>query len=206
MKIYLDTSILNDAHILIKINSGEKYTKNYKRELKNWIKEYLALRFLLYLDDEWELKFITSPVTKEEIKKFQSSRKFNHELYLDLSNFYNILIEKIDFIPFNIGKESIKEVKNIGIKDIDDCRHICYAKKMKCDFFITTDKNTIVKYKNKLERFGIKVRLPSQFIEENFMDLKILIRTLYGSWTSYEQLATSLSKDIVKYSIQPSSK
>ena len=114
-------------------------------------------------------------------------------------------MEKVKFISFNIGKESIKEIKHVGLKEMDS-KHICHARKLKCDFFITTDKNTIIKYKNKLEKFGIKVRLPSEFIEENFIDLSILIRALYGSWTLPEEVFDFIAKDIINYSTQSSSK
>ncbi|MBI2652069.1 hypothetical protein HYX00_01270 [Candidatus Woesearchaeota archaeon] len=205
MKIYFDTTIANDAYILTKIYFGEKYSSHYKKDLKFWKKEYVALYFLLDLDNEWELEFLTSPMMKEEINKYQNSRKFNLELYSYLLNFYNMLIEKIEFTPLNIGKESIKEIKLIGLKEIDTL-HICHARKLKCNFFITTDKNTIIKYKNKLEKFGIKVRLPSEFIEENFINLNTLIRALYGSWISSEKVFNFIAKDITKYSTQPTSK
>ena len=34
-----------------------------------------------------------------------------------------------------------------------------------------------------VENLGIKTRSPLQFIEEKFMGLPVLIRTIYGSWT-----------------------
>ena len=199
MRIYFDTSIANDAYILTKIYSGEKFSEHYKKDLQYWKKEYVALYFLLDLDNEWELEFVTSLIMREEIKKYQNSHKFNPELYSYLLNFYDMLMEKVEFIPFNIGKESIREIKRIGLKETDST-HIGHARKLKCDFFITTDKNTIIKHKDKLEKFGIKVRLPSKFIEENFTDLNTLIRALYGSWTSSEEVFDFIAKDIINYS------
>jgi hypothetical protein len=45
---------------------------------------------------------------------------------------------------------------------------------------------------------GVKVRSPLQFLEETFMPLPTLIRTLYGSWTDPDQLVRDTGQALLQ--------
>jgi hypothetical protein len=47
-----------------------------------------------------------------------------------------------------------------------------------------------------LKSLGIIAVSPRAFVEENFMTLEQLVRTLHGSWTSLEDVTKSLISEI----------
>jgi hypothetical protein len=86
-----------------------------------------------------------------------------------------------------------------------DPLHLCQAVQGGWEFFITTDFKTILGLKRELEpiiekEFGIKVRSPLNFLEENLLDLPLLIRTLYGSWTDPKDFIAQAGSSLIELS------
>lgn len=194
-QLYFDTCILNDFFTLIQYESGEKtQTRNIKLPTTRWTPEYIALYYLLDLDDQWELVFGTSGSTLQEIEKIQPREQAVHEkknfledVYHELSQNWHIFSE-----PVVVSKSVERIVHKYFGPDYDPI-HIYRAIQNGWEFFITTDFKTIINEyvdmekqdKNILDRY-IKLRSPLQFLEENLLSLPTLIRTLHGSWTDVD--------------------
>ena len=98
MRLYLDTCIVNDIFVLLQIHGrGRLRPKDVKRPLAKWIPEYVALYYLLDLDDQWGLEFGSSPIMQEELKKMTIASAFTREKKSTILQVYDSLTKKTVF-------------------------------------------------------------------------------------------------------------
>ena len=65
IKLYLDSNIADWAYVIFKADWGEKIRiKDTKLPIKKKIEQYVCLRYLMDLDDEWDIIFGTSNMMK----------------------------------------------------------------------------------------------------------------------------------------------
>lgn len=64
------------------------------------------------------------------------------------------------------------------------------------DYFITTDFHSILARAEYLKPIGIIAISPRAFVEDNFMTLEQLVRTLHGSWKSLRDIEKSWIREI----------
>lgn len=212
-RLYFDTCILNDFFTLIKYESGEKVrAKDVKTPTLRWTPEYVALYYILNLDDQWELEFGTSEITLQEIRKFQPYEEIAQEKKIFLEQLYQKLSQNWQPASKPVSQELVERIDQLFGPGYDS-KHICHAIQNEWNFFITTDFRTILDnqdsilqlenlvlreldYQGRLfpnatwepiaESYKIKIRSPLQFLEENLIALPTLIRTLHGSWTDLD--------------------
>jgi hypothetical protein len=225
-RLYLDTCILNDAFPLFRREWGETVEAgDVKVPVSRWAEEYVALYHLLDLDDQWELEFGTSQVTLQEIDRFRTRSSHLQDKKSFLEDIAGLLYEQFRE-KCRIESGTISPILFQRVKDLlgptDDVRHICQAIQGGYDYFITTDFRTILNHQSELdevvvkvqghqaklwphggwepivEKLGIKVRSPLQFIEEKFMVLPVLIRTLYGSWTDPDEFIRQTAQALLQ--------
>jgi hypothetical protein len=209
-RLYFDTCILNDFFVLMRYEYGKKVrSRDIKMPALKWTPEYAALYFILNLDDQWELEFGTSEITLQELRRLNPSDQLAQEKMIFLEEVYQKLSQNWPIDSEPVLHELI-EVINGLLGPGNDAIHIGLAMQNKWDLFITTDFKTILnKHEaiNKLEHivlkefgyqgrflpnvtwepimesFGIKIRSPMQFLNEYFLPLPTLLKTLHGSWT-----------------------
>jgi len=197
MRLYFDTCIVNDSFVLLQTQSGDKLRpQDVKWPLEQWILEYIALYYLLDLDDQWELKFGSSPVMREELENMRISSALAREKKGTMLQMYDLLAEKIlsyELLP--VSESLLKEVSQI-LPDRKDIEHVCQALLGRWDYFITTDFYSILAHAEQLKPLGIIAISPRAFIEDNFLTLEKLVRTLHGSWTSLEDVVESWINEV----------
>jgi hypothetical protein len=224
-RLYLDTCIVNDTFPLMQNQMGREIgQKDLKIPVSRWAAEYVALYHLLDLDDQWELEFGTSQITMQEIGRFiphnmhtREKKTFLEDMFEDL---YKQFARKCRIESHLIAFSLSQRVVNI-LRPGNDALHICQAIHAGYDFFVTTDFHTILNHGPQLEELmvrteyqaklwpqgawepievilGVKVRSPLQFLEETFMPLPTLIRTLYGSWTDPDQLVRDTGQALLQ--------
>jgi hypothetical protein len=202
MRLYLDTTIANDIFVLLQSNGGDKLdNRDVKTPLSKWVREYIALYYLLDLNDQWALEFGSSPILEEELlriptESLHAQSKKNtllgvHTVLLDNTNFCKLQPVPIDL--FNQIQTTFPHRKDI--------EHICQAILGGWDFFITTDFKSILTRSKRRKLHGITTISPNQFLEDNFMTLEQLIRTFHGPWTTLEDVVDSWV-DAIQSSIQ----
>ena len=208
MKLYLDTCIANDAWVVFQAHAAEKMQpKDVKRPLKSnrlletkrrrkrirpyegFIYEYVALYYLLDLDDQWGLEFGSSLIMRQEIdnkwrdKSVRAGEKKNF-----LNVVYDLLVEKVPpqkLIP--VPQTLFRQVASV-LPDRKDVEHVCQAALGLWDFFVTTDFRSVLDNAGRLEALGIHAISPRSFVEGNFLTLDQLVRTLHGSWVSLDSV------------------
>lgn len=192
-RLYFDTCILNDFFALMQYELGEKVrTNDVKSPIHKWTPEYVALYYLLHLDDQWNLTFGTSDTTLQEIEKFQPHEQIGYEKKAFLEDVYYELSQNWQLFSEPVSKLIFGKVNSVLGSSYDSV-HICRAIQNRWDFFITTDFKTILNNHNavtELEKL-IKLRSPLQFLEENLLPLPMLIRTLHGSWTNTDNFIST---------------
>ncbi len=227
-RLYLDTSILNDTFPLSQRElGGSVKPDDLKIPLSRWAAEYLALYYLLDLDDQWELEFGTSEVTLQEISRFRAEDTPAQEKKSFLEDIGRSLLkdfrEKCKPVTNPIPSDLFKRVYNL-LGHEGDAAQICRAIQGEWEFFITTDFRTILihqlpleelivkkhGYQERLwpqgeseplvERIGIKARSPLQFLEQYLLPLPTVIRTLHGSWTDPDQLILETGQELLRVS------
>jgi hypothetical protein len=186
MRIYLDTSVVNDAFVILQADGGGTIRKkDVKYPLKRWVTQYIALYYLLDLDDQWELEFGTANALKEEIERMAAISSIAEGKKSMMYDMYRLLIQNTHFVePIPIPDYLYETVRRIlpHKKGKDgDIKHICQALLGNWEFFLTTDFKSIINHTESLHSLGITVTSPLDFIENNFMTLEQLIRTLHGS-------------------------
>jgi len=201
MRLYLDTCIVNDSFVLLQTHGGDKLRpKDVKQPLKEWILEYIALYYLLDLDDQWELEFGSSPVLQRELKKTPISSALASEKKGTMLQMYNLLAEEVpSYKLLPVPGSLLKEVSQV-LPDREDIKHVCQAVLGSWDYFITTDFKTILAYAEQLKPLGIFAVSPRAFLEgfleRNSLTFEKLVRTLHGSWTSLEDVVKSWISEI----------
>ncbi|HUV02300.1 MAG TPA: hypothetical protein VMW67_02460 [Desulfobacteria bacterium] len=187
----------NEKHWEI-INCGNK--KKFKKFLiedvgthlniyHQFILDYIALYYLLDLDDQWELELGSSVVVRDELENMGIRSALAREKKGSMLQTYGFLAEKIQ--PHNllpVPKSLLKEVSQV-LPERNDVEHVCQAVLGRWDYFITTDFKTILIHTEQLKPLGIIAVSPRDFVENNFMTLEQLVRTLHGSWTNLEDVA-----------------
>ena len=197
MRLYFDTCIVNDSFVLLQNHGGNKLRpEDVKCPLEQWTLEYIALYYLLDLDDQWNLEFGSSPVMYEELKNMRIRSAIAREKKGTILQMYDLLVEKIisyELLP--VPGSLLKEISKI-LPDRKDIEHVCQALLGRWDYFITTDFNSILIHTKQLRPFGIIAVSPRKFIEDNFVTLEALVRTLHGSWVSLEDVVKSWVNEI----------
>jgi len=191
-----------------------------------WSAEYVALYYLLDLDDQWELEFGTSEITLQEITRFLPQERIAREKKSFLEEVYEELTRECRVESGPVSPELVQRLNALFGPGYDPL-HLCYAMQGRWEFFITTDFRTILDkqhavqeleelitrrygYQGKLwpqgawqpvvEKLGIKARSPLQFLEENILPLPKVIRTLYGSWTNVEESIDRFGQSLLEIS------
>jgi len=189
-RLYIDTCIANDAFVLFSTTYRVPPLRqtDLKAPLRNWILDYIALYYMLDLDDQWNLTFGTSPVMILEIARMKERSNALDNKKDWLLNFYDMLGKKPKAVdPRLFPRDLISKLNHFVPehrgKD-EDVEHLAYAVLGRWDAFITTDQKTILAHREKLLQVGIEVASPRNFIEDAFMPLDQLVRTLHGSWTT----------------------
>ena len=221
-RLYFDTCILNDMFpIWQREQGGNMHPRDVKIPLSRWAAEYVALYYLLDLDDQWELEFGTSKATLDEISRFQAIGTHAHEKKAFLEDIadtlYSNFLKKCKVESMPIVPDLLQRAHKL-LGDEGDAMQICQAVQGGWEFFITTDFRTILvnqssleeivfktrEYQRKLwpqgrwepavEKLGIKARSPLQFLEQYLLPLPVLIRTLYGSWTDPDEFVAQTGR------------
>jgi len=202
MRLYLDTTIANDIFVLLQSNGGDSLNvRDVKTPLDRWIREYIALYYLMDLTDQWELEIGSSPILKEEILQIPTASLHIQNKKNVLSDVCKVLLDNTKFYELQpIPTELFNRIKS-ALPHRKDIEHLCQAILGGWDFFITTDFRSILKRSKRRKILGITTISPHQFIEDNFMTLEQLVRTLHGSWTTLEDVVDSW-KEVIKGSIQ----
>jgi len=197
MRVYFDTCIVNDIFVLLQTQGGDRlHSQDVKQPLEQWILEYIALYYLLDLDNHWELEFGSSPIIQEELKSMHICSVLAREKKSTMLEIYDLLADKTLFpelLP--VSEYLLKKVSKV-LPDRKDVEHICQAVLGGWDYFITTDFHSILTRAEYLKSIGIIAISPRAFVEANFMTLEELVRTLHGSWTSLECVVKSWKNEI----------
>lgn len=202
MRLYLDTAIVNDTFVILQADGGETLRKkDVKYPVKKWVTEYIALYYLLDLDDQWELEFGTAHTMKEEIERMTAISSIAKDKKSMMFDVYRLLSQKTYFVePMPIPVYLHERVCKI-LPHRKDIEHVCQALLGNWEFFVTTDFKSILNHAESLKRLGITVTSPLHLIENKFMTLEQLIRTLHGSWTTLEEVVDSWV-EVIQGSIQ----
>lgn len=200
IRLYFDTGIVNDSFVLFQTHGGGLLRpQDVKRPLEKWILEYIALYYLLDLDEQWGLEFGSSPTMLEELKSMRIRSVLAREKKSTMLQVYDLLAEKTLFpelLP--VPEHLLKKVSKV-LPDRKDIEHVCQAVLGGWDYFITTDFRSILnraKRAKHLKPLGIIAVSPRAFVEGNFMTLEQLVRTLHGSWTNLENVTKSWTSEI----------
>jgi hypothetical protein len=225
LRLYLDTSVLNDAFPLVGLATGDRVKRGHlKKPIERWAKEYAALYHLLDLDDQWELLFGTSDETMAEIRRYHphdsfsaDKRSFLERMQTDL---FQNFTRKVQAVPNRQPSGVFRRIESV-LGSCPDAVHLYSAIIAGWDFFITTDFRTIIKRRAELERAFptteerqlfmpferppaesgagpvICIASPLEFVEEHFMPIEALIRTLYGSWTDPGAYLGKLARELL---------
>jgi len=165
MRLYFDTCIVNDTFVLLQTHGRDKLrSKDIKRPLEKWILEYIALYYLLDLDDQWELEFGSSPIMQEELENMSIPSVLAKEKKSTMLQTYNLLVEKIRPYKLLPVPESLLRDVSQALPHRKDVEHVCQAVLGKWDYFITTDFDSILDRAGHLRPLGIIAVSPRQFI------------------------------------------
>jgi len=197
MRLYFDTCIVNDSFVLLQIHGGDKLrSQDVKWPLERWIPEYIALYYLLDLDDQWELELGSSSIMRDELKNMHICSDLTREKKSTMLQTYDFLVEKTLFLELlPVPERLIRKVSKV-LPDRKDVEHVCQVVLGRWDYFITTDSHSILAHVEQLKPLGIIAVSPRVFVEDNFMTLEQLVRTLHGSWTSLKDIEKSWINEI----------
>ncbi len=192
MRLYLDTAIVNDIWVIFQADSlGKLSPRDIKTPLKKWVYEYVALYYLLDLDDQWDLEFGSSHILLEEISRMSVQSKLANDKNNFLLDIYELVKRKVTPYESKPVPDELYNQVVLILPDRNDISHICQTFAGGWDYFITTDCKTVLKHANKLRTLGINATSPRSFIEHNFLTLEQLVKTLHGSWTNLEDIVRS---------------
>jgi hypothetical protein len=196
MRLYLDTTILNDAYVLLQTVVGQNvHARDFKLPPESWMLEYVALFYLLDLDDQWDLEFGTSLVTQHEIDNIperSSYHEYKKIWLLDLCEMLGAKVNSIDtsMIPISL-RARITSILPPHRGKRKDVAQICQAILGGWESFVTTDRKSILRFADELQDVGIAVATPLTFIEDHFLPIDVLVGTLHGSWTCVDDVVRS---------------
>ena len=194
MRLYLDTCIANDLFVINQALNGERLgRRDVKFPIVKWVTEYVALYYLLDLDEQWQLEFGTSQVMKGEIHRIRaisSPPVHKKSVLLDICD---LLLEKAQLTEHTRAPAELRDEVSRTIPHQRDVDHVCSAIMGKWDYLITTDFEGILGHRGSLQLLGIAAASPREFIERHFIPLETLVRTLHGSWTTLQTVVESLA-------------
>jgi len=197
MHLYFDTCIVNDIFVLLQTQGGDGlHPQDVKRPLEQWILEYIALYYLLELDDQWELEFASSPIMQEELKSMHIHSVLAREKKSTMLQVYGLLAKKTLFHELLPVPEHLLKKASKVLPDRKDVEHVCQAVLGGWDYFITTDFHSILAHAEQLKPLGIIAISPRTFVKDSFLTLEELVRTLHGSWTNLEDVVKSWINEI----------
>ncbi len=138
-KIYVDTCIISGL---------------VKQDMP--VKEAESLLEILKMNKEGKVQLVTSNLSLDEINKIPDNYRKTHEFFyyllkeIPLSNVSPLqgLIGQ-GIIPFAREDPVFTKLKEI-LPDETDQHHLYQAIRNSCDYFMTLDKKTILKYRNRL--------------------------------------------------------
>lgn len=151
-RLYLDTCILNDALVLIQQETNEPLRqRDLKSPLQSWIREYMALRYILDLDREWELQFGTSDATLAEIARFRATDVLANSkktFLMDLAEELHTVFASQQTIDTSTPEKQIlcrvEALFGRGYDSLHLARAICGG----WDYFISTDFRSVLDNQN----------------------------------------------------------
>lgn len=197
MRLYFDTCIVNDIFVLLRTQGGDKlHPQDVKRPPEQWILEYIALYYLLDLNDQWGLEFGSLPIMQVELKSMRIPSVLAREKKSTMLQVYDLLAEKTLFpklLP--VPEHLLRKVSKV-LPDRKDVEHVCQTVLGGWDYFITTDFHSILARAEHLKSIGIIAISPRAFVEDNFMTLEQLVRTLHGSLTGLRDIEKSWIREI----------
>jgi predicted nucleic acid-binding protein len=119
-----------------------------------------ALFELLQAYKSRRLALVTSRVAHEEIQKIPAEVRAQHEVIY-------ALLEDVPAKQESGEKGAVFSQLRAILPDADDARHVFQALTNGVDYFVTADTRTIVSRRSEIEaRYSIKVRLPSELVDE----------------------------------------
>jgi predicted nucleic acid-binding protein len=142
--------------------------------------EYQALHQVIELMHEGRIALVTSAVTKEEIDRVPLEHRAPHEAIYALLAKVPVVDEQrlvpriIQAIrgrsqvigPLVVQEEDLGTLNSI-LPDQNDARHVFQALRNSSQYFVTTDRRTILTRAKQIEAaFPIRVVLPSQLLAE----------------------------------------
>jgi hypothetical protein len=137
--------------------------------------EQEALTGLLRLGKAGAVRIVTSRVTADELERAKPEMlPQQEEIYLLLSDVPPVGEElELTRLGTNQGLAAPRGIEDRDLAALrailnrDDARHVFQAIKNGLDYFVTTDKQTILKRARRIEsRFPIKIRPPSALVAE----------------------------------------
>lgn len=154
--LYFDTSIVNDSFVLLQIYGGDKlFLQDVKWPLGRWVPEYIALYYLLDLDDQWKIEFGSSPIMRDQLKNMHICSGLAREKKSTMLQTYDFLAEKTLFLELlPIPGRLIRKVSKV-LPDRKDVEHVCQVVLGRWDYFITTDSHSILAHAQQLKPLGI---------------------------------------------------
>jgi hypothetical protein len=196
MRLYLDTTVINDAFVLFQSVSRDNiHPRDFKLPSESWMLEYVALFYLLDHDDQWDLEFGTSSMMHQEIDGIPDRSSHHRRKKTWLLELYELIMTKsasVEMLPIpNSLRTSVTAILPTHKGKEGDVVHICQAILGGWDRFITTDRDSILNHADELRDVGIIVASPLSFLENQFMQIDMLVRTLHGSWTSSDGIVQS---------------
>ena len=203
-RLYLDTCVINDAFVVTQREFGGTVPpRALKRPLVRWLKEYLALYYLLDLSDQWELEFVTGESARREISKWRPKSPAEEEKLAFLEDMFAMLQANLPpegAAPARLRPDASTWLKNQRILDRLDAEHVAEAVRFDCNLFVTTDFETILdrldNRRLQVGGSGIDCLSPLEFLEKTFVDMPMLVRTLYGSWEDYDQFVADAQSEL----------
>jgi predicted nucleic acid-binding protein len=162
LTVYLDTNIVSGL-------AKEDLTTD----------EHDALQHILEAYKQGKVSLVTSPITKEEIEEIPVEHRSKHE------TIYNLLIDVPIARTFRRGPRGMLGLglslrmgaggKKLDpmfkalialLPDKDDAKHLYHAAKSEVQYFLTTDKKTILNYRNKIKEIcDVKALSPQEFMD-----------------------------------------
>jgi len=161
LTIYLDTNIISGL-------AKEDLTTN----------EHDALRHILEAYKQGKVSLVTSPITKEEIGKIPVEHRSKHETIYNLLSDVPIArtfrrgARGMSGFGFSMSMSAGRKILDPMFKaliallpDKDDAKHLYHAAKSEVQYFLTTDKKTILNYCNKIKEIcDVKAVSPQEFL------------------------------------------
>lgn len=179
LRIYLDSNLVQYASYMMNdpnfhddfifyddtLSASPTYSKKVASSGERWHDEMKALRFILDMDDQIPMVFVTSKVTLEEIQRAPKGKSDA------VKKVYESLMLPGNPIRWRLGKgrgrpptkETLMGLQQL-LSDLGDARHVYYSLLLRCNVFLTCDHRTILVHAEQLKAFGVKAMSPYQLM------------------------------------------